>query len=29
MVYSYEFTDLAIKDVNDVLNYIENKLFNY
>ena len=28
MVYSYEFTDLAIKDINDAINYIEEKLAN-
>ena len=28
MIYSYEFTDLVIKDIDDTLNYISNKLCN-
>ena len=28
MDYSYEFTDLAIKDISDTLNYISNNLSN-
>ena len=28
MIYSYELTDLVIKDIDDTLNYISNKLCN-
>jgi hypothetical protein len=28
MTYSYEFTEFAIKDINDTLDYISIKLSN-